>query len=120
MNLEQEIQRELTLMDGKLFLDKEWTDYGLTYKVKYLMEDGTEPVTFLDWSRFGHPLPLSLDLLTQLRSQEGSISDAIKLATVHNVVEKELRKQEFAKQMEEIAHEYQFEKRGDRKIYHGK
>lgn len=116
MNYEVLIQRELDRMDGGLFLDKEADAYGrVVYKVKHFVEGTVSPYTALEWVYpDGNPKPLSEDLISSLRAQEGSIQEAVTQAIVNNAAKKELERQAAYKQSEEIAHEYDFEKRGKR------
>lgn len=122
MNYEVLIQRELDRMDGGLFLDKEADSYGrVVYKVKHFVEGAVSPYTALEWVYpDGNPKPLSEDLISALRAQEGSIQEALTQAIVNNAAKKELERQAMHDHIDSVAHEFDFEKRGKRTIYHGK
>ena len=70
------------------------------------MEDGSTPHVAVDWREGVHAKPLSLDLVDRVRSQEGSISEAIAVATAHNAARKELLRQERISKQEEVAEEW--------------
>lgn len=117
VTLERKIQAELDQLDHGLFLDKEWSPFGYVYySVKMSLKD-THPVTVLDWRAGNHPLPLSMDIVNKVRNQEGSIMEALKTVTVNNAVRKEKARQEALQEVDDRTHEWEFEKRGDRKIY---
>jgi len=111
--LEGRIQRALTEMDHNLFLDKAWSPFGYVYFViKSHMGDGIEPLTVVEWRKGNHPLPLSFDIVNQVRYQEGNIQEAIKEATVNNAVLKEKKRQEVQKDLENIVSDHQFHNHG--------
>lgn len=107
-------------MDGGLFLDKEADPYGrIFYSVKHLVHSGgsVSPYTALKWvDPMGNPKPLSDDLISALRSQEGAINEALTQAMVNNAAKKELERQKLHQHVDDLAHEYDFEKRGKKYI----
>lgn len=110
MNLEEKrVQEGLAQLDPLLFLDKVWSRLGYVYwTVKRQMPDGVEPLTVVEWcGEDGWPLPLSLSLVDQVRSQEGDIRDAISQATANNAARKELARQEKERMRNEAIDEYQ-------------
>lgn len=106
--LEKEIQKELQYLDYDLFLDKEIHPvYGfLFYSVKHRV-NGSAPISVVNWCVGSTPLPLSMDIVAQVRAQEGDIRDSIKAATVANAVRKEKLRQERIKLQEEVIEEWQ-------------
>ena len=118
-SLEKEIQRELTRMDHGLWLDKEWGDGYLYYVVKAEVP-GAAPLTVVDWRVGDFALPLSMDLLVRVRNQEGDILDALKDVKLNNAVRMHNERQAALQEAEDRAHEWQYEKRGKKQIYHGK
>lgn len=119
---EKQIQDELNRMDGGLFLDKEADAYGrVFYSVKHFLQGVVEPYTALKWVYpDGSPRPLSHDLLSALRSQEGDIEEAARSAFLNNVVKREKEREAALAEADAIVHEYNFEKRGSKIITHGK
>lgn len=110
---EKEVQKELSYLDHDLWLDKKWSPFGYMYYVVLKRIEGHEPLTVVDWREGNTPLPLSLDLVDKVRSQEGDISDAIAQATANNAARHEMLLQERLKIQEEIAQEYhKWDKRG--------
>lgn len=107
-SLEKEVQRELEYLDLELFLDYDrHPAYGfLYYSVKRMMPNAA-PLTVVDWCVGSTPLPLSLDIVDRVRSQEGDIRESITAATVNNAARKELQRQERLKQQEEVIEEWQ-------------
>lgn len=107
--IEKAIQRELEYLDLDLFLDYDRHPvYGfLYYSVKRRMPDGVAPLEPVSWCVGSTPLPLSLDIVAKVRSQEGDIRDAIAQATAHNAALKELRRQEQLQAYKDIAEEWQ-------------
>jgi hypothetical protein len=105
--LEKEVQRRLAELDHQLILDKAWSSLGYVYyRVIRLMEDGSEPFVVCDWRNGGGPLPLSEDIVSQVRSQEGDITEAIRQATVNNAVKKEKERQARDEALEELSREF--------------
>jgi hypothetical protein len=106
--LEKQIQAELNAMDFDLFLDKEWSPFsGVFYSVKRLMADGIAPLTVVDWREGTHPLPLSMDIVAKVRSQEGDIRESIRDATVANAVRKEKARRDALQAAEDIIEDWQ-------------
>lgn len=112
-------------MDGGLFLDKEADPYGrVFYSVKHPVKDpsggSVSLYTALKWvDPMGNPKPLSDDLISALRSQEGSIQEAIKTAMVNNAAKKELLRQKNLEEAEERAKEWDDTKRGTKFVSTG-
>jgi hypothetical protein len=106
---EKDVQRELSYLDHKLFLDKvKHPVYGfLYYAVKMQTPDGIEPLTVVDWCAGSIPLPLSMDIVDRVRSQEGDIRDAISQVIANNAAKKELARQERIKEQEAVVEEWQ-------------
>jgi hypothetical protein len=101
---EKRVQMALTALDPDLFLDKRFDPVRklIYYAVCHIIEPGTEPYVAVDWrTPEGLPKPLSLDLVDQVRSQEGSIKEALTQAMVNNAALKELRRQELETQVQE-------------------
>lgn len=124
MNLERRIQNELDRMDGGLFLDKEVGPYGIFYSVKHTIKDpvggAVSLYTALEWTYpNGTPKPLSEDLLSALRSQEGDIREALTQAMVNNAARKELMRQKAHEEAEAVAKEWDSHKRGTKFVSHG-
>lgn len=114
---EKQVQAALSALDPMLFLDKRWSPLsGIYYCACRRMEDGSEPFVAVDWRQGTHPLPLSLDLVDRVRSQEGSISETISLATAHNAARKELARQERLKRQDEAVEDWQKSKPGKASI----
>lgn len=107
-NLEKTIQKELSRMDHELFLDKELHPvYGiLFYSVKKLLPE-QEPLTVVEWRAGSTPLPLSMDIVSQVRAQEGDIRESIAQATANNAARKELLRQKKAAEQEAVVEEWQ-------------
>ena len=107
-HLEKQIQRELSSMDDKLFLDYDrHPAYGfLYYSVKRLMEPGIMPLTVVDWCVGATPLPLSMDIVSMVRSQEGDIREAISQATANNAAKAELERQRRHAEQENVIDEW--------------
>lgn len=107
--LEKEIQRQLEYLDLNLFLDYDRHPvYGFLYhSVKQFVPGGLKPLTVVDWCVGSTPLPLSLDIVDQVRRQEGDIRESITAATVHNAARKELARQERLKIQDEVIEEWQ-------------
>lgn len=120
LNAERRIQNELDLMDGGLFLDKEIDISGrLFYSVKHLIHSGghTSLYTALDWrDPDGNPKPLSDDLISALRAQEGDIKEATTQAIVNNAARKELERQKAHTDAMEVVKEWDTSKRGKKSI----
>ena len=113
MREERFIQNELYRLDPKLFLDKRWSPFsGVYYCVCRLMEDGSEPLVVVDWREGTFAKNLSLDLVDQVRHQEGDIRESIALATAHNAARKELARQARLAEQEAIIEDYQKSKPG--------
>lgn len=104
--LERRIQQRLSALDPNLFLDKEWTDYGMMYGVKYRMGD-TEPFRVLAWRGPDRkPLPLSLDIVFTVAKQEGDIHEAVAQTALNNSLKKQKIAQERMDQITELAKEH--------------
>lgn len=118
MATEASIQAELNRMDGGLFLDKEADRYGrVIYKVKHFVQGVVSPYTALEWIYpDGNPKPLSEDLISALRAQEGSIQEATTQAIVNNAAKKELERQRMHTAVDDLTHEFDYEKRGKKTI----
>jgi len=113
--VEDRIQRELSYLDLNLFLDFDRHPiYGfLYYSVKQQMQDGTKPLTVVDWCVGDTPLPLSEDIVDRVRAQEGDLRESIAQATVNNAARQELLRQERLTAQDEIAQEFhKWDKRG--------
>lgn len=121
--LEKRIQDELSRMDGGLFLDKEADRYGrIFYSIKHTVASGgsVSLYTALEWTYpDGAPRPLSDDLLSLLRAQEGDIHEAAKQAMVNNLARKELLRQAAHKEADEVAEDWDSHKRGSKFISTG-
>jgi hypothetical protein len=107
-------------MDGGLFLDKEADPYGrVFYSVKHPVSSGgsVSLYTALKWVYpDGSPKPLSYDLISALRAQEGDIREALTTAMVNNAAKKELERQRTQQEAEGVRHEWEYEKRGKKYI----
>lgn len=114
MNLvEKQVQLALQALDPLLFLDKRYSPFsGVYYCAVRRMPDGVEDFVAVDWRQGTHPLPLSLDLVDRVRSQEGNISESISLATAHNAARKELARQARLKRQDEAIEDWQKTKPG--------
>ncbi len=110
--LERSIQKELTYLDHDLVLDKAWSPFGYLYWRILKLLPGAEPFVSVDWRVGNTPLPLSMDIVDKLRSQEGDITEAIRDATVNNAARKELLRQERVAAQEEIVKEWQNKSKG--------
>lgn len=127
MASESQIQKELNSLGGEqgLFLDKEYDSrYGnVLYSVKHVVDGSL--YTALEWrDPSGRPLGLNeslygADLVATLRSQEGSIQEALRTALVNNAALKELKRQEAHKQATEVAEDWDAHKRGSKFISTG-
>lgn len=105
--LEKHIQKELTYLDHDLVLDKAWSPFGYLYwRVLKIVKD-VEPLVAVDWRKGNTPLPLSMDIVDKVRSQEGDISEAVRSAIVNNAARKELLRQERLAVQEEVAKDWQ-------------
>ena len=105
-NDEKNVQLALTALDPDLFLDKRYSPFsGIYYTVCYPAPE--EPLVVVDWRDGTYPKPLSLDLVDQVRRQEGDIREAISTATANNAARKELLRQERLKIVDEITEEWQ-------------
>lgn len=103
--LEKQIQRELSLLDRNLFLDKQWSPFGyLFYTVR--MRVGEEMLTAVEWREGNTPLPLSMGIVDKVRSQEGDLTEAIRTVTVNNAARQELLRQKRLEAQTEIAKEF--------------
>ncbi len=102
---EKEVQRALTVLDPLLFLDKAWSPFGYVYYT--VMCQGSPPSLIAEWRRGNTPLPLSLDLIDRVRSQEGDLGEAIASATANNAAKKELFRQQRQAAEEEIIKDWQ-------------
>lgn len=107
---EKQVQLALDkLGESGLFLDKLFDKEGqyIYYAVRHFVSPDVEPFIVVDWryDLHGHkyPRPLSLDLIDQVRAQEGSMKEAFDKAMVDNAVKKELHRQEFEKTVDELA-----------------
>jgi hypothetical protein len=110
--LEKHIQKELTYLDHDLILDKAWSPFGYLYwRVLKLVKD-VEPLTVVDWREGNTPLPLSVEIVNKVRSQEGDISEKVREAIVHNAARKELLRQERLAAQQEITEEWQARAKG--------
>lgn len=105
-------------MDGGLFLDKEADEYGrVYYSVKHFVQGAVSPYTALKWTYpDGNPRPLSEDLITALRAQEGDIREALTQAMVNNAALRELHRQQADKEALEIAEEWDKTKRSKKSV----
>lgn len=111
--LERLIQKELEKLDYDLFLDKERHPvYGYVYYSVKQFVPNAKPLSVVEWRMGNEPLPLSMDIVQQVRAQEGDIREAIKAATVNNAARKELMRQERLKEQDEIIEEWQKSKPG--------
>lgn len=108
-------------MDGGLFLDKEADQYGrVFYSVKHPVEGAVMPYTALKWVYpDGTPKPLSDDLISALRAQEGSIKEVLTQAMVNNAARAELLKQKALEEAEDRARDWDAHKRGSKFISTG-
>lgn len=108
--LEKEIQRRLEELDSRLFLSWEQHPvYGFLYwSVRRHMDDagGEKPEEVVGWYVGSTPLPLSMDLLDRVRSQEGDIREAISQSMANNAALKELRRQEALAEQDQIIDEW--------------
>lgn len=105
---ETRIQAALGQLDPLLFLDKRWSHFGgIYYCVCRQMEDGSEPLVVVDWRVGVYPKELSLDIVDQVRAQEGSITEAVSQATANNAARKELARQKRLTIQDEIVEEWQ-------------
>jgi hypothetical protein len=103
---EKQVQEALGSVDPDLFLDKRWSGItGVYYCVCYPAPG--EPLVVVDWRDGVQPRPLSLDIVDQVRRQEGDIREAISRATAHNAARKELLRQERLKETDNIIEEWQ-------------
>lgn len=124
---ELQIQKELNSLSdtGGLFLDKEWDSrYGnIVYSVKHVVDGHL--YTALEWrDPSGRPLSLNeslygADLVATLRSQEGSIQEALRTALVNNAAKRELMRQAAHQEATEIAEDWESHKRGSKFISTG-
>jgi hypothetical protein len=108
MNLqEKRVQQALSSLDSHLFLDKAMHPNGfLYYSIKCLVPEG-EPYEVVSWTTPFEPLPLSMDIISQLYAQEGSVAEAVKQATVNNAAKRELARQKLDEQWEDMVKEQQ-------------
>lgn len=105
--LERRVQQELTRLDPDLFLDKLYSPFGyIYYAVRNNIGSGEEPLTVIEWRDNYGPLPLSMGLVDQVRRQEGDIRDAIRNATINNVVRKEMIRQKRHQEQDTIIEEF--------------
>jgi len=110
--LEKQIQRELTALDPDLFLDKMYFEGTLYYTVRYNVGLNEEPMTPVVWaSPDGTPLPLSADIVSVVRMQEGNLLDVCREAAEINAQKRREAELEADLLREEIIHEFQFEGR---------
>lgn len=77
MQLEKQIQAELTKLDRDLFLDKDNYHGAIMYSVKYNVGSGHPPLRVLDWHSGNKALPLSAGIVDRVKSFEGDITSAI-------------------------------------------
>lgn len=98
--LEKQIDRELKKIDQDLFLDKHLFEGHIFWTVRYRGLEGEEPY-------FVAAAPeLSWDLVSQVRMNEGNITDAINKVKLNNLTKKEQAKQDLFKNMDEVAAEH--------------
>jgi hypothetical protein len=123
MATEKSIQNDLDTMGFEgLFLDKEWDSrfQMVLYTVKHVIDGSL--YTALEWRDYaGVPLSLSdslsgATLVETLRSQEGSLQEALRTALVNNAVKKELAAQKALAEAEETAREWDATKRAKKAI----
>jgi hypothetical protein len=106
LHLEKKIQNRLNELDLNLFLDKDVIGNTLYYSVKILHKVGDEPNQILLWADpLGRPLPLSEEIITNVRAQEGDIRDAIAQVKANNAAIKELHRQKRHQETDERAKE---------------
>lgn len=104
---EKEIQSQLDTFEGGLFLDKYWDNGQIVYTVSHIIERGSAPYVAVEWrGPDGRPLGLDesvngLNIIETLRSQEGSVRDAMNQAIVENAVAREKRKEELEEYIDE-------------------
>src|SRR6266487_4848095 len=104
MNLqEKKVQEALQQTDPDLFLDKLYDREGqyVYYAVAYKTPEGTEPLVCVHWRTIHGPLPLSLDIVDVVRSNEGDIRESIKKVTINNALKRDAAVKESAEAFEE-------------------
>ena len=97
--LEQQIDRELKKIDPDLFLDKQLFEGHIFWTVRFKVSDG-EPMYVaaspeLNWG-----------LVSQVRLNEGDITEAISRVKMNNLAKKESAKEELYQKMDEAADEH--------------
>jgi len=111
---ERLVKRALRATDPDLYLVEEWSSLNFPYyAVKISIGEDLEPFTPIHWVHDGKPLPLSLNLIDELRAQEGDVTEAISQATASNIARKERARQErMAVQADLIDEYHRWDKRG--------
>lgn len=97
------MQRALHSLDPNLFLDKEIDpQYGfIFYCVKVQNMSGGMPFKVVDWKVGSYPLPLSLDIVDRVKSQEGNIHTAYRKAEKNNLKLLEEREKQKMEQLQD-------------------
>lgn len=107
VSMERQVQKALSSLDHNLFLDKEFHPvYKCIYYVVKRRMDGLEPLRTVEWIVGSMPLPLSMDIVDRVRSQEGDIRDAMAQAVANNAAKQELLRQERLAAEENIIDEF--------------
>lgn len=113
MNLiEKQIQEELSKLDPDLFLDKELFEGSIYPVVRYRAGEEIFNVAT-------HPY-FSMEIVDKVKQQEGDIISAIAQIKANNAIKKEEAKLNAVKEQEAISHEWQWENRGGKTIFHSK
>lgn len=98
--LEKQIDRELKKIDPDLFLDKHMFEGHLFWSVRYMAPPGQEPlyVTISPELNWG--------MVSQVRLNEGDITEAISRVKANNAAKQEAAKQELFDAIDEAAAEH--------------
>ena len=116
---EKKVQNALNALDPELFLDKLSDKSGpfkgvVYYAVRHIIPGALEPYTAVEWrAPNGYPLPLSLDIVDKVRSQEGSIQEAVATVIANNAAKKELDAQ---KRQEELDDRIEWQKKSSKRL----
>lgn len=98
--LEKQIDRELKKIDPDLFLDKHLFEGHIFWTVRYRGLEGDEPYYVAASPE------LSWNLVSQVRLNEGDITEAIHRVKTNNLVKKQEVRDEIHRKMDEAAAEH--------------
>jgi hypothetical protein len=113
------VQRELTVLDRGLFLDKEWEPNGpyggyAFYLVKHRVgENLILPVAGTEWRDARGPWPLSLAIVERVKRNDGAMDGAVKWALEKNAAIKERARQTADEQWDDITRDFQRHRLGN-------